>query len=536
MKVDSYDVIVCGGGPVGMGLAIELGQRAIRTLVIERYPEPRPVPKGQNLTQRTMEHFRAWECEQAVRAARTIPSDYGIGGLTAYGTLMGDIWYDWLQRDLVREFYAADNERLPQYATEAVLRARAAELPNVDIQYGLTVDRIEQDSATVTVYAKARDQRASATSFTGHYAVGCDGSRSIVRTQVGISQSLSDHDRLMALLVFKSTTLSHLLERFPGKSFYNVLRPELDGYWLFFGRVDLDDQWFFHAPVPASAEQGDFDYKVFLETAIGAPIDLEINHIGFWDLRFAIADNYQAGRVFIAGDAAHSHPPYGGYGINTGFEDARNLGWKLAATLQGWGGPDLLQSYHAERHGVFASTARDFIAKSIEEDRQFLRTFDPQQDRAAFDEAWRDRSKFARDEVGAFEPHYEGSPIVPGTVGTGGTALGRHRVEAVAGHHLTPMTLPSGGDLFDRSAAGFTLLDFGDADGVRLFTNAATALGVPLAVISKREPALSARCKARLVLVRPDAFIAWAGHDASNAHSILAVATGQADASSAAAN
>lgn len=107
-------VIVVGGGPVGLGLAIELGQRGIRSIVIERYPSPSPIPRGQNLTQRTMEHFHFWGAEEELRAARTIPKEYGIGGITAYGTLLGDYHYDWLQRELVRPFYFRDNERLPQ--------------------------------------------------------------------------------------------------------------------------------------------------------------------------------------------------------------------------------------------------------------------------------------------------------------------------------------------------------------------------------------------------------------------------------------
>ena len=99
-----------------------------------------------------------------------------------------------------------------------------------------------------------------------------------------------------------------------------------------------------------------FDFQAFLETAVGASIDLEFDYVGFWELRLSLADDYGKGRVFIAGDAAHSHPPYGGYGVNTGFEDARNLSWKLAACLQGWGDDRLLDSYGAERHPVFAST------------------------------------------------------------------------------------------------------------------------------------------------------------------------------------
>src|SRR5262249_27206931 len=113
-------VIIVGGGPVGMGLAIELGQRGIRAIVVERYTQPQPIPKGQNLTQRTMEHFWFWDAEQELRAARTIPTDYGIGGMTAYGTLLSGHAHDWMQRELVRPYYFTDNERLPQYATEDV--------------------------------------------------------------------------------------------------------------------------------------------------------------------------------------------------------------------------------------------------------------------------------------------------------------------------------------------------------------------------------------------------------------------------------
>lgn len=515
-----------------MGLAIELGQRGVRCLVVERHLQPQPIPKGQNLTQRTLEHFHFWGAERRLRAARTIPPEYGIGGLTAYGTLLGPHAHDWLQRDLVKQYYYTANERLPQYATETVLRERAAELPAVQALYGWDAVSVAQDDDGVTATMTPRGGGAARVVRTA-YVVGCDGARSRVREQAGLTQTLTAHDRMMVLLVFRSTGLHRLLERYPGKSYYNVLHPALEGYWKFFGRVDLGNTWFFHAPVPPGTTADNFDFRAYLHEAVGATFDVAFDHIGFWDLRFALADAYRAGRIFIAGDAAHSHPPYGGYGINAGLEDARNLGWKLAATLQGWGGAALLDSYDAERRPVLASTIDDFIAKSIENDRAFLATFDPQRDPAAFEQAVKARAQGAVGEVHAFEPNYEGSPVVRREGGERGvsSAKGSHRFEAKAGHHLAPATLDAGGNVFEALGTDFTLLAFGaPTDAVRAFREAAVARGLPLTVVEARGQGEVARYDASLVLVRPDQFVAWSARqawiDPQEVLLILKVATG----------
>jgi len=528
MTHETYDtdVVIVGGGPVGMGLAIELGQRGVPVTVIERYETPQPIPKGQNLTQRTMEHFHFWGAEPELRAARTVPPEYGIGGLTAYGTLLGDYHYDWLKRELVRPYYYTENERLPQYATEEVLRARAAEVPEIEILYGWTGETVMQDDAGVTVTVAPRDG-GEARTLRARYVVGCDGSRSVVREQAGIVQSRREHDKLMVLLVFRSEELHELLKRYPGKSFFNVLHPDLNGYWMFFGRVDLGTTWFFHAPVPAGTTHDNYDFTGYLHRAAGADFDVEFEHIGFWDLRFALAEQYREGRVFIAGDAAHSHPPYGGFGVNNGFEDARNLGWKLAARLQGWGGEALLDSYDAERRPVFASTARDFIENYINEDKAFLKAFDPQTDRDAFEAAWAERAEGTSD-VQSYEPNYEGSPTVFGPQGATSSAVGSHVFTARAGHHLAPRQLSSGRDLYEALGPSFTLValdaDPADIDG---FETAAADLGVPLTVVADSRADGREKLGARLVLVRPDQFVAWAGDTMpAQAKAILAKAAG----------
>jgi len=512
--LSSPQVMIVGGGPVGLGLAIDLGQRGVRCVLIEKYESPQPIPRGQNLTQRTLEHFHFWGAEPALRAARTIPREYGIGGMTAYGTLLSDYRYDWLQRELVRPFYFMDNERLPQYATEAVLRQRLSELPSVETLYGWTAETVAQDGNGVEVSLRARGS-SETRRLRAEYAVGCDGSRSLVRDACGITQTKSDHDRLMVLLVFRSEGLHKLLERYPNKSFYNVLHPDLKGYWRFFGRVDLGTTWFFHAPVPMGTTKDNFDFRALVHEAVGTDFDIDFEHVGFWELRVATADRYRSGRVFVAGDAAHSHPPYGGYGINTGLEDAANLGWKLAAVLQGWAGPALLDTYDSERRPVFVSTARDFIEKAIESDRDFLAAYDPSINKLAFESEWQARASGARSEVHSFEPNYEGSPIVTGANGGAPSAIGAHEFVARAGHHLAPYRMASGRDVYDELGADFTLIDLGaPPETVAEFNSAAEAHRVPLKVVTDKSDAAQKHYEARLILVRPDQFVAFSAKDA----------------------
>jgi 2-polyprenyl-6-methoxyphenol hydroxylase-like FAD-dependent oxidoreductase len=523
MTEQTYDVVIVGGGPVGMGLAIDLGQRGRSVAVVERYPEPQPIPKGQNLTQRTMENVAAWGCASELRAARVTPRDVANGGLVTYGTLLSDYAYDWLPRERVRPYYAEEVERLPQYATERVLRARAAEVPGVTCFYGWEFASYAEDDDGVHVgitQAKGEESRV----LRAAYAVGCDGARSALREAAGITQTRRDHDKRMVLLVFRSPELHEMLgARYDAKAFYNALSPDLDGYWLFLGRVDLGTEWFFHAPVPADTTADNFDFAAYLHRAVGERFPLDISYIGFWDLRIAIADSYRKGRALIAGDAAHSHPPYGGYGINTGFEDARNLGWKLSGVLQGWAGAGLLDSYDAERRPVFASTAADFIERFIREDREFLAQYAPERDRAAFEAAWTARNAGAT-EVMAFEPNYEGSPVVWSSGGCP-SARGTHVFTARAGHHLAPQRLADGRSVASAMGRGFTLLTDDAAIGA-IFAGAAEASGVPLDVVASLSAEAVAAYGARAVLVRPDGFVAWAGDEVAEAATVLARAAG----------
>src|SRR6202045_4193236 len=145
------EVLIVGAGPVGLGIAIDLGQRGVNCVVVERHLAPQPIPKGQNLTQRTLEHFYFWGIVDELRAARLLPPGYPIGGVTAYGNLMSDYWFAPSGRESVRSYYFQANDRLPQYLMEEVLRARVSQFANVQCLFGRSAKTIEQDDHGVRV-------------------------------------------------------------------------------------------------------------------------------------------------------------------------------------------------------------------------------------------------------------------------------------------------------------------------------------------------------------------------------------------------
>ena len=506
-----YQVIIVGGGPVGVALAVNIGLRGISCALIERRTGLQNIPKGQNLAPRTLEHFYFWGIVDELRAERVMPPGFPIGGITAYGSLLSDYWFAPPQREIIRPYYFQDVERLPQYLMEKVLRAKMQTLPNVEGFFGWQAQTVEQDDKRVRV-TLAEQGGSGQEILEGDYLVGCDGAHSTIREQIGITRGGADFDQLMVLAVFRSRELHEGLKRFPGRSTYNVLHPDLKGYWQFFGRIDVGEGWFFHAPVPAGTTTENYDFKARVQQVAGFPFAAEFEHVGFWDLRVAVAERYQVGRVLIAGDAAHSHPPYGGFGLNNGLEDVTNLGWKLQAALEGWGSDALLRSYSEERHAIFKETGEDFIAGRIEWDRKFLARYSPERDRAEFERAWAERDAGIGQRVMSYEPNYEGSSIVLGPPGGKCSAHGVHSYTARTGHHLAPQKLSSGRNVFEELGKGFALLAF-DADerAVAAFAEAARAERIPLKVIRDSYANGRTAYESRLVLVRPDQFIAWTG-------------------------
>lgn len=508
-----YQVIIVGGGPVGVALAVELGFRGVSCVLVERRLSPQQIPKGQNLTQRTLEHFYFWGIADELRAARMLPSGYPIGGITAYGDLMSKYWYAPAGLESVRSYYFQANERLPQYQTEEVLRTRLVDFPNVTSLFGWSAETIAHDKNGVRVTI-AEEGGFGKEILKAEYVVGCDGARSTVREQLGVERGGTDFDQRMVLMVFRSRELHEGLKRFPERTTYRVLNTDLKGVWQFFGRIDVGEGWFFHAPVPQDITTENYDFHGLLQRAAGFSFPSTIDYVGFWDLRIAVANTYRQGRAFIAGDAAHSHPPYGAFGLNSGLEDVANLGWKLSAVLEGWGGEPLLDSYNEERRPIFVDTGERIIAGGIKADRSFLESYNPERDSEEFKQAWKQLEASGSSDQRSYDPHYEGSSVVLGPPNSSCGVNGNHSYAAQPGHHLAPQPLSSGRNVFEELGRGFTLLAFDAEDQtIEAFQQTARSLRMPLNVIRDTYEEERKAYESHLVLIRPDQYVAWAGDE-----------------------
>ncbi len=519
---EDVDVVIAGAGPVGLTLAIELGQQGVRVLVADKRPALGKLPKMERSNARTMENFRRMGIADAIRAAgldNDMPMDVFICRETLQQPPIAHHEYPSANR-LKAEYRAVRDgttaaepyQLISQYTLEPLLRDVAAGLPGVSVVFDQEVTGYEEraDGVLTTVRTAAGEERRIAS----RYLVGCDGAASVVRGQLGFELQ-GDSLLEMRQALFYSPELFDAIGIGKGRHYH--FADDVNSFII----VQDDKKHFsLHATVATDEEMPELFRRL-----IGVDIPFETLYIGRWTQRLMVTNGMQQGRVFIAGDSAHLVIPTGGLGMNTGHADAVDLAWKLAAAITGWAGDQLLPSYSAERRPI---ALRNVAAsrKAAAGRRRWRAEWRPEitEDSAA-GEAVRARLKEVADveqrwsndlygiELGY---RYLHSPVIAYD-----PAEDREAEDALD-FEYTPLTLPGarlphvwladGRPIQDLLGREYTLVVTGDgAAGFAGLADAFAELGAPFSVVRPDSPYAADVYGPGLVLVRPDLHIVWRG-------------------------
>jgi 2-polyprenyl-6-methoxyphenol hydroxylase-like FAD-dependent oxidoreductase len=513
-------VLIAGGGPVGLATALELSRHGIRSAVIEPRPEVAWLrPRAKTVSARTMEHFRRWGLADELRDRSPLKVGWS-SDIVFCTTLTGREVYRFHEAFGLglagTDRVAEPGQQAPQPVVEQLLREVAAADPNIELITGWRVTGAVPDgsseSGSVLVTAEPIGLGGPAhapVTVAADFVVGCDGPRSVIRDAIGGRYDGSEDGRRNVNVTFRAPALAALVPHGPAVQYW-VLNPAQAGLM---GRLDLDGTWWCIANGVSQAS-GEAHAVGIVRAMTGSDVPFEVLATDAWTARMQLADRYGSGALFIAGDAAHQNPPYGGHGFNTGIGDAVNLGWKLAAVLHGWAPRSLLDTYQAERRPV----AQDTIAEAhrnmatLGPELADPRLAGPDEEfaaarpgaRAAIERA-KDREFHGLDLVLNYT--YAGSPIIA----------------AGAGERLPHAWLGPGDSLYDHLGPEFTLIRCGTRDDT--LVKAAAAAGLPLSVLDLEPPpepqpqaphqthqsGWAAHFGGELVLVRPDQHVSWRG-------------------------
>lgn len=516
------DVLVAGGGPVGLLLAYELQARGLSVILAERNPETTRHPKMDITNGRSLELMRRFGLAEKLRDA-AVPRNHPFDVV-------------WLSRfsewELARFRYASPDERagafraandgtqplepdmrLSQIVLEPLLKGLLEAQGTVDLRFGTAFESFEQDDEGVT--SLLRDPSGKEVRIRSRLLAGCDGGRSKVREGLGITCSGQWAVAQLYMIHFELDNAEDL--RRHGIAWH--YQTPTGGTLI---AQDDDRVFTLHQLLPPDADPAAIDPRHFLFEALGLKFPCTILQANAWTPHLVVADSYGKGRVWLAGDAAHQYVPTGGYGMNTGVGDAADMAWKFAARVQGWGGPRLLETIDSERRAVGLTNCQAAATNSAVRFK-IAEAYDPA---IHLDTA---QGQAARERLGAailalgnaenesrgieFGYRYRESPIVlrdPDDAEPEWSLLD-YVPSSWPGGRPPHLFLDDGSALFDHFGLGFTLLNLGGVD-CGAFAQAASTLAIPLKVVTLTDQKAAALYSHKLVLVRPDQIVAWRGN------------------------
>ena len=499
-------VLIAGGGPVGMTLARTLALHGIRCLLVERNPSTTRHPKMDITNGRSMELFRRLGVADKLRAA-AVPeaNNFDVSWITS---LTGRELHRFRYPSVIekRAEILATNDgtqprepamRVSQVMIEPVLRDSILDHPLVDARWGVAFEDLEQDAAGVSATLRVVETGATET-VRCDFLAGCDGGSSLVRDKLGIACEGRAAVAQRYMIHFQSDA-RELLQAFGIAWHYQTDKGTLIAQ-------DDKDTWTLQTRPPPGADAAALDPNAMLDAWAGRAFPRKLLVANPWFTHLLLAERYASGRVFLAGDAAHQYIPTGGYGMNTGIGDAVDLGWKLAATLKGFAGPLLLQSYERERRPVgyrnrLASERHTDVRLKIAQLYQSERDPDALARGIAAlgnaeNESWGIELGYRYDGV-------EGDPIV-------------YQPTTAPGARLPSTFLHDGSALYDKLGPWFTLLVIGNADPSPLID----AAPAPLDTVIVDDPTIAPIYEAGLVLVRPDTHVAWRANQCTDGRAV----------------
>ncbi len=531
-------VLIVGGGPVGLTLAIDLGRRGVECLLIDKRPEPSFLPKMERCHARTMEHFRRLGIAAAVRGVG-YPAELPLDSFLV--TSLAEPAIAQLHTPSVAEsrerseqvndgrWPAEPSQIVSQYALEPLLKRIAEKTRGVSVRFGCEL--VSFDEQEDGVVARVRDLDGREETMRTSYLVGCDGGSSTVRAGLGFRLEGQANLGQQMQALFHCEELFDRIAMGKGAHYYRA-----DDQWTFLITQGDTRHFSLHAMI-----DDELAMPPLFESIVGMPVAYKTLYVGKWTMRRLLSNRYNSRRIFLAGDSAHLFTPNGGLGMNTGIGDAIDLAWKLAGTLQGWGGKGLLASYEIERRPIAArnlkASARAFEARRVWRDlcrtecSAVMASNDPQA-RRRLAQVWRDEHQKGTSLAGIILGYrYLKSPIVcyegddDGPDETGYDYVPTTR----PGARIPHLWLKDGSAVQDHLRGGYSLITcVPGATGFDELGAAFRSLGCPLHVLDLTEaPDARALYAKNYVLLRPDLHVAWRGDSPpADPKALAAVVTG----------